>query len=285
MLSSTGEPLAVNRWAMVGKPHILGTIGSSADWQLTFRDGRVANASANAAVEGSENAPEDAGVEGSELAEFVHFDRAAVADPDRVFLNVFDLAPSLQLPNQVLCNTMFSTIGAFHAAVEVFGEEWSFYRTQTQTSCGVCKSVRCRNHPVHVYRQSVDLGKTDLKPWEVQYLIRAKLAVKWPGGTYDLLTHNCIHFCDELLLCLGVSPVPPWVRGLHETGNAVFSIPWPLSTLFSWVGNAEGTEQLEDTGNGDGQDAEDPTAENRRSEMRSVASDGGLRRLSSTRST
>merc|ERR1712032_1579601 len=128
---------------------------------------------------------------------------------------------------------LIQSVGAFHAAVEVYGEEWSFYRTPNPTSCGVCKSLRPRNHPVHVYRQSVNLGQTKLKEWEVRYLIRARLAHKWLGGTYDLLHRNCIHFCDELLLSLGVKPSPSWVSGLHETGATVLRIPWPLSFFFS----------------------------------------------------
>merc|ERR1712232_598631 len=117
------------------------------------------------------------------IAEVLHFDRAALCAPkNTVFLNVFDLAPAVSVPNAVLCNSNYSTVGAFHAAVEVYGEEWSFYRTPNPTSCGVCKSLRPRNHPVHVYRQSVNLGLTALKDWEVRYLIRAKLALAWPGG-------------------------------------------------------------------------------------------------------
>jgi len=130
------------------------------------------------------------------------------------------------------------TVVAFHAAVEVYREEWSFYRTPNPNSCGVCKSMRPRHHPVHVYRQSINLGQTTLKDWEVRYLIRGVLAAKWPGSRYDLLHQNCIHFCDELLLSLGVKPVPNWVKGLHETGASVLRWPWPLSLVMS--GGADG---------------------------------------------
>merc|ERR1712187_748321 len=136
---------------------------------------------------------------------------------------------------------IFKTIGAFHAAVEVYGEEWSFYRTPAPTACGVHRSAHARQHPVHIYRQSVNLGKTTLRDWEVRYLIRAKLSQQWPGGGYDLLNRNCIHFCDELLLSLGVKSVPAWVRGLHETGASVLRIPWPLSYFLS---DATSSEEL-----------------------------------------
>lgn len=209
-------PAATDRWLLLGRRHLLGAVGTAVEVHLTFRDARSS----------TESGP-------AKLAELAHFERAALCAPSStVFLNVFDLASALSIPNAILNNTMMTSVGAFHAAVEVYNEEWSFYRTPNPHSCGVCKSQRPRNHPVHVYRQSVNLGKTSLKDWEVQYLVRARLAPKWPGGTYDLLNRNCIHFCDELLLSLGVQSVPPWVRGLHETGAALFWMPSPLSRLF-----------------------------------------------------
>merc|ERR1712217_864705 len=53
----------------------------------------------------------------------------------------------------------------------------------------------------------------------------------WSSRRYDLLHCNCIHFANEVATLLGVSPVPPWVTGLHETGAALLKIPWPLSLL------------------------------------------------------
>mmetsp|Transcript_8863 Transcript_8863/g.23753 ORF Transcript_8863/g.23753 Transcript_8863/m.23753 type:complete len:401 (-) Transcript_8863:152-1354(-) len=214
--SNNWEPIAQEKWLPLGRRHFLGAVGGAVEIQLTFRDARG---------QGTDNP--------SDLAEVVHFEHAArCAAQNTVFLNIFDLASSLSVPNAVLNNTMYNTIGAFHAAVEVYGEEWSFYRTPNATSCGVCKSLRPRSHPVHVFRQSINMGSTALKDWEVRYLIRGRLASKWPGGSYDLLNRNCIHFCEELLLSLGVGGVPPWVRGLHETGASVFRIPWPLSWIF-----------------------------------------------------
>mmetsp|Transcript_62213 Transcript_62213/g.157152 ORF Transcript_62213/g.157152 Transcript_62213/m.157152 type:complete len:389 (-) Transcript_62213:74-1240(-) len=211
------DPVSQGRWVALGQRHLLGAMGGAVEIQLTFRDARG---------DVSDGLPD--------LSEIVHFEYASkCSPPNTVFLNVFDLASAMSVPNAMLCNTVFNTFGAFHAAVEVYGEEWAFYRTPNPTSCGVCKSLRPRQHPVHVYRQSIPLGATTLKDWEVRYLIRGKLATKWPGGAYDLLHRNCIHFCDELSLCLGVKGVPSWVRALHETGGTLLRIPWPFSVLFS----------------------------------------------------
>mmetsp|Transcript_87018 Transcript_87018/g.259572 ORF Transcript_87018/g.259572 Transcript_87018/m.259572 type:complete len:401 (-) Transcript_87018:121-1323(-) len=230
--SSLWEPLAQDKWMPLGNRHMLGTIGGAIEIQLTFRDARS---------HGTEDP--------AELIEVLHFEHAVRCAPrNTVFLNVFDLASALSIPNAVLCNTVFNTFGAFHAAVEVYNEEWSFYRTPNPTSCGVCRSLRPRHHPVHVYRQSVNLGSTSLRDWEVRYLIRGKLAAKWPGGGYDLLHRNCIHFCEELLLSLGVKPVPSWVRGLHETGASVLRIPWPLNLVIGGGGGPQKPRALTDGG-------------------------------------
>lgn len=218
--TSLWEPCMSEKWIPLGRQHILGLVGGSVEIQLDFRDAR----------------PQSTEIKAS-LAEVVHVELATKCVPHgTVFLNIFDLASGFTIPNAMLNNTLFSTIGGFHAAVEVYGEEWSFYRTPNPAACGVCKSLRPRHNPVHVYRQSLNLGLTPLKDWEVRYLIRGKLAKMWPGGGYDILRRNCIHFSDELLLCLGVQQVPGWVRCGHETLGSFLRVPWPISLLFSSPG-------------------------------------------------
>lgn len=209
-------PIAQERWVPLGQRHkLFGLVGGHVNLQLSFRDARGYGADQEATLE-----------------EVVHFERAVhCADPNVVFLNIFDLVPVASIPNAVLNNTMVKSVGAFHAAVEVYNDEWSFYRTPNPESCGVAKSLRPRSHPVHVFRESINLGTTDLQEWEVRYLIRSKLAPLWRGGSYDLVRHNCIHFCDELLLHLGAKPVPDWVCGLHETGAGLLK---PFSYIFGW---------------------------------------------------
>jgi len=233
--SDSWDKVGDDFWIPVGQRHFFYTVGGSADLELTFRDAR------SYPFEGQ-----------ADLMDIMHFDHALFnATRNTVFLNIFDLVASLSVPNSILCNTVYSTMGAFHAAVQVYGEEWSFYRTPNPLSCGVCKSLRPRHHPVHVYRQSVNLGQTSLKEWEVRFLIRGQLATKWPGGSYDLLNRNCIHFCEELQLCLGVKPVPSWVRGLHETGASIFHcwpVCWPFGLVFGRGGQDEKNKFAIDNG-------------------------------------
>lgn len=215
--SAKWEPIAKHRWVPLGKRHHFGLAGCNLDFELAFRDSRGPGSTEPANIE--------------EILQFELITRCL--SPNTVYLNVFDLASTLSIPNALLSNNAFNMTGAFHAAIEVFGEEWSFYRTPNPNACGICKSLRPRQHPVHVYRQSINLGETKLKDWEVRYLVRGKMASRWLGGKYHLLQRNCIHFCDELALALGVQPVPSWVRSLHETGASFFQVPWPLSLLFN----------------------------------------------------
>jgi len=155
------------------------------------------------------------------------------------------LASVASIPNAMLCNSVVKTFGAFHAAVEVYGEEWGFYRQADPTDCGICRSRQPRRHHVHVYRQSVNLGKTRFTDWQVWDLIRDHVIPHWPGGKYDLIQCNCIHFADAFAKLLEVQPVPPWVRGLHETGAALLRVPWPFSMLTS--GSSGTNEQSQAT--------------------------------------
>lgn len=217
MRSITWEPIEQDKWLHLGRRHLFGTVGSAVDIHMIFRD---------SCASGADRPPQ--------LARVLHFDHAVRCAPsDAVILNVFDLVSAAQIPNAILNNTVFHTFGAFHAAVEIYGEEWSFYRTTNAKMSGVFRSPTPRQHAVHIYRQSIIMGTTTLRDWEVRYLIRGQLAPQWPGGSYNLLRRNCIHFCDELLLYLGVSPIPSWVKGLHEVGACVLRVPWPLSCFFS----------------------------------------------------
>lgn len=218
------QNLAEERWIQLGRRHALGVIGAVVELMLTFRDCRVGGRGSPAAIH-----------------ELIHFEEAVRAhEPNDVMLNVFDLASSVSLPNTLLCNSFFSSMGAFHAAVEVYGEEWSFYSTPNPRACGVIKSRRPRHHPVHVYKQSIHLGKTSLTHTEVISLI-GLLAPDWLGGNYNLLERNCIHFSKELALSLGANPVPPWVSRLHETGASLFR---PLSSGMGGVRDAAAPGKL-----------------------------------------
>lgn len=213
--SDTWAEVMQGRWLSLGPRHLLGAIGGLAELQLSFVEPTTRGISSDA----------------EEIAESVSFEcQVSSAPANTVFLNVYDLASAVSIPNAMLCNSMMKSFGAFHAAVEVYNEEWGFYRQPDPDVSGVFRSKHPRRHPVHVYRQSVNLGTTELKDYEVMRMMRS-VAPNWPSSRYDLIHCNCIHFADKLLMLLGVQAVPAWVKGLHETGAAIFRVPWPLSWL------------------------------------------------------
>jgi len=170
----------------------------------------------------------------------LHFEHHSVCAPQgTVFLNVFDLASSASFANQFLNNSYVKIFGVFHATIEVYGEEWGFYKQAFDDICGVCRSVRPRHHSVHVYRQSVDLGITEWTRKEVRRLLVRDVLPMWPSSRYDLIHCNCIHFCAEFAKLLKVKPVPDWVTGLHETGASLYR-------LIGWGVEAEQPQQEEE---------------------------------------
>lgn len=255
---SSWQSIEEARWLPLGKRHLLGTIGGSVELHLTLREpprdiaepqllgshlvSLERRANEGGEISGTKGQSPDADVHRNALqtASSIHFEReVACASACTVFLNVYDLVSATSVVNSLLCNTLVKTFGAFHAAVEVYGDEWGFYRQPDPADCGICRSRQPRWHPVHVYRQSVNLGETNLKDWEVWERIKTQKIPLWPSGRYDLIHCNCIHFCDDFVQMLGVQPVPAWVRNLHETGAAILRIPtWSPLSLFTGESSA-----------------------------------------------
>lgn len=137
-----------------------------------------------------------------------------IGPPAPVTLHIYDLGHAVSGVN-MLCRVVGT--GAFHAGVEVYGQEWSFSCTgDGPHGTGIfCCAPRCCS--AHVYREPVPMGETYLTMKDVKDLID-KLALEWPGSGYDMLRHNCCHFSDELCTRLGVGSVPGWVTSLAGVG-------------------------------------------------------------------
>jgi hypothetical protein len=102
--------------------------------------------------------------------------------------------------------------GAFHVGVEVYGSEWSYGRIQSGTGVYALydKPETCS---IHHFRESLDVGTTNLSPEEVMGII-AELSEEWLGCDYDLLRRNCVSFSMVLVDKLGAGPIPAWVSNL-----------------------------------------------------------------------
>ncbi|KAL5718649.1 hypothetical protein ACHQM5_011529 [Ranunculus cassubicifolius] len=111
--------------------------------------------------------------------------------------------------------------GIFHSAVQVYGhEEWSFGFCEQGSGVFSCPPSK---NPMYTYRERMVLGKTNCSIFKVNQILR-ELSREWPGNSYDLLSRNCNHFCDELCERLGVPKLPGWVNRFANAGDAAMEV-------------------------------------------------------------
>eukprot|EP00927_Polykrikos_kofoidii_P050317 TRINITY_DN44224_c0_g1_i1.p1 TRINITY_DN44224_c0_g1~~TRINITY_DN44224_c0_g1_i1.p1 ORF type:complete len:405 (-),score=55.62 TRINITY_DN44224_c0_g1_i1:16-1230(-) len=144
-----------------------------------------------------------------------------------VFLNVYDIggdAPGLRSVGWLL-----KAVGAFHAGVEVYEDEYGYGYTP-EGGTGVSTTYG-RLHPDHVYRSSVPLGVIDLPKDEVEELVH-RLSNTWLGKDYNVLHRNCLMFCSALCRELDVASIPPWV---DRSARAAGMIDWTIRSSYRGV--------------------------------------------------
>ncbi|XVF50869.1 hypothetical protein PTKIN_Ptkin04bG0138400 [Pterospermum kingtungense] len=111
--------------------------------------------------------------------------------------------------------------GIFHSAVQVHGDdEWSFGFCEQGSGVFNCPSGQ---NPMYTYRESMVLGRTNFSKFKVNQILR-ELSREWPGSSYDLLSKNCNHFCDEFCERLGVQKLPGWVNRFANAGDTAIEI-------------------------------------------------------------
>ncbi|OLQ06913.1 Desumoylating isopeptidase 2 [Symbiodinium microadriaticum] len=138
------------------------------------------------------------------------------AAPSPVVVHIYDVTgtAAFKVFNEIM--RPFGT-GAFHAAVEVHGTEWSF--GQSRWGHGIVQSSP-RECELHSYRESIHMGYTDLSPFEVEMVI-AHMTTRWRGRDYNVFHKNCCHFADELCQLLGVGELPEWTNNLAAAASRV----------------------------------------------------------------
>merc|ERR1719460_186676 len=156
-----------------------------------------------------------------------------ILPPNMVQLHVYDVSKDEKIGsiNRWLAprSSPLKFGGVFHAGVEVYGLEWAYGMTFSETQPGVHCTMP-KTHQMHTYRQSVNLGPTPLSAEEVAELI-SELAEEWPGTEYDLLHRNCCTFADTFAKALQTRRVPRWVHRLARVGATV-------DTAYTGVTNA-----------------------------------------------
>ncbi|KAF8103069.1 hypothetical protein N665_0188s0029 [Sinapis alba] len=125
-----------------------------------------------------------------------------------VYLNVYDLTP-------INGYAYWFGLGVYHSGVEVHGIEYAF-GAHEYPSTGIFEGEpkQCEGF---TFRKSILIGKTDLGPLEVKATMD-QLADKYKGSSYNLITNNCNHFCDDICLKLTENPIPSWVNRLARFG-------------------------------------------------------------------
>lgn len=102
------------------------------------------------------------------------------------------------------CTCFAANILAAAGAIEVYGYEWSF--GYCPSGSGVYK-MKPRENKMYTFRESLPLGETPLSRTQFHSVLK-QLQAEYQGCTYDLLTRNCCHFCEELSERLSSEPIP-----------------------------------------------------------------------------
>ncbi|KAK9072849.1 hypothetical protein SSX86_009284 [Deinandra increscens subsp. villosa] len=125
-----------------------------------------------------------------------------------VYLNVYDLTP-------INGYAYWVGLGVYHSGVQVHGVEYAFGAHEHSTT-GIFE-VEPRKCPGFTFRKSILIGRTDYGQRDVGSFIE-KLATEFTGNSYNLITRNCNHFCNDMCIRLTKRPIPSWVNRLARLG-------------------------------------------------------------------
>ncbi|CAH9086795.1 unnamed protein product [Cuscuta europaea] len=125
-----------------------------------------------------------------------------------VYLNVYDLTP-------INGYAYWFGLGVYHSGVQVHGIEYGFGAHEHSTS-GIFE-VEPKKCPGFTFRKSILIGRTDLGPKEVRTFME-KLSHEYGGSSYNLITKNCNHFCNDVCTKLTDKSIPRWVNRLARLG-------------------------------------------------------------------
>ncbi|KAG0470810.1 hypothetical protein HPP92_017510 [Vanilla planifolia] len=125
-----------------------------------------------------------------------------------VYLNVYDVTT-------INGYAYWLGLGVYHSGVQVHGVEYA-YGSHDHPTTGIYESEP-RSCPRFSFRKSILIGNTDLEEREVRILME-ELAEGYTGNTYNLISKNCNHFCNDACLRLTGNAIPRWVNRLANLG-------------------------------------------------------------------
>jgi len=108
---------------------------------------------------------------------------------NHVWIHVYEIDGFTQWLNESFLKS--NDWGAYHAGVEVYGDEWSFlfYNDVLDKTVTGCNRVAPRRHPDFSYRDSVYMGRTTLSANEVSKLL-LRMMDAWPTVSYHITEKN-----------------------------------------------------------------------------------------------
>ncbi|KAG0482014.1 hypothetical protein HPP92_010098 [Vanilla planifolia] len=125
-----------------------------------------------------------------------------------VYLNVYDLTP-------LNGYAYWFGLGVYHSGVQVYGVEYA-YGAHDHPTTGIFE-MEPRSCPGFAFRKSILIGKTDMEQREVRSLME-DFAEWYTGNTYNLISKNCNHFCNDACVRLTGISIPRWVNRLANLG-------------------------------------------------------------------
>ncbi|KAG7391693.1 hypothetical protein PHYPSEUDO_003767 [Phytophthora pseudosyringae] len=134
-----------------------------------------------------------------------------------VTLHVYDLSHGMarQLSPALLGKTID---GVWHTGVLVFGQEYFFGGGGIQAMAPELVVQRYGMQP----ERTIPLGETSLSQQQLEQFLHEN-SVRFTGATYDLLSHNCNNFSDEVSRFLVGSGIPQYIVDLpNEALNSPF---------------------------------------------------------------
>ena len=115
-------------------------------------------------------------------------------------------------------------IGVYHSGIVIEGLEYTYDNVALTGSAAPEDSGVVVHAPYYTdrerqkllpFRTTILLGESRLSARESHAMLRG-LAGAWIADEYDMVEHNCHHFCAEAATILGVAPPPYWVSRAGE---------------------------------------------------------------------
>jgi hypothetical protein len=159
-------------------------------------------------------------------------------DGREVWLHVYDLGHFAGHLNEFVLRK--ANLGAFHAGVEVIGQEWSFMgfydAWDNSELTGVVQNAPCQ-HPSYLFKESIFMGTSPFSEDRIE-AIMMEMCERWRANSYHWVSRNCIDFAEELCVAVGAKQqFPAYLRGAIDLGKtpAVFAVADLGWTWFKWL--------------------------------------------------